>query len=288
MRRPASHDVPKHVTAAVEHILAGDLRSAREALSLIDKPALVRERTELKKSVREWLRQASGMGRQSPSLPRKDPRPSVKRAQYAADSYTCRYAHCQKPVVDSEVLALLATQFPRILGSETEFWPRDDEHIVFWTCTASYEHRVSRPYGGGNDVDNVITACSACQYAKREYPLIDSLWEVTEPSTTGWDGLVGHVPRLRTVLGIATPGQLPGHAVDGAPKAQSLIRVKGDTCSYRVERVEGDRVELRMMWRYMGRWKLEKSGKPPRWRVLSDISWEEVSEHAPEPGSQIR
>jgi len=66
-----------------------------------------------------------------------------------------------------------------------------------------------------------------------------------------------------------------------------LIRVKGDTCYYRAEGFVGNEIELRMMWRYMGKWKLEKGDKPPRRRAVQEIHWEEIVELAPEPGSQV-
>jgi hypothetical protein len=87
-------------------------------------------------------------------------------------------------------------------------------------------------------------------------------------------------------LGVAVSVRLASQVVEGPPKLRSLIRIKGESCPYRVERLDGDRIELRMMWKYLGAWRLEKADKPPRWRTAADISWQEVLETAPEPGSK--
>jgi hypothetical protein len=86
---------------------------------------------------------------------------------YRRDAFTCRYSRCRKRTVYLGVLCELATLFPDLLGTNGNWRPLD-QHIVYWTCTTTLEHRVSFPHGGIEADENYLTACAQCQYAKHE------------------------------------------------------------------------------------------------------------------------
>jgi hypothetical protein len=72
---------------------------------------------------------------------------------YRRDAFTCRYSRCRKRTLYLPVLHEVANLFPDLLGTHGNWRPLE-QHIVYWTCTSTLEHRVAFPHGGTESQEN--------------------------------------------------------------------------------------------------------------------------------------
>jgi 5-methylcytosine-specific restriction endonuclease McrA len=180
-------------------LITGDRASALPALRAIDFGALVKLRTCSRS--RAWARPPgeTPYRASSPRAKRLDTSSAVKRATFARDKYTCRYAHCQRRTVDLEVLKLLSTAFPGVLPYHSNWKPVED-HILYWTYSTSLEHIISFPAGGTSHPDNLVTACYLCNDTKNRLPLERLGWVIGPPAESTWSGLIEYRTKLSKVV----------------------------------------------------------------------------------------
>jgi HNH endonuclease len=76
-----------------------------------------------------------------------------------------------------------------------------DEHGVIHAFKLVADHVVPHKLGGKTDIDNLVTACPACNYGKECYTL-DQLGledpRDRDPKLGDWDGLTAFIPGLKT------------------------------------------------------------------------------------------
>jgi 5-methylcytosine-specific restriction endonuclease McrA len=120
-----------------------------------------------------------------------------ERVVFERDGYTCRY--CGLPVVAKEVLIA----FEHVVGVAA-FSTRGtnaEQHGVIHAFKLVADHVVPHKLGGKTDIDNLVTACPACNYGKECYTL-DQLGledpRDRDPKLGDWDGLTAFIPGLKT------------------------------------------------------------------------------------------
>ena len=190
-----------HLCAAVARLSAGDLDAGRDRLGAIDQLDLTRLRAEARREVAEAVR-ASGW--KSPAGHPRGPTAGVRRRYtiYNSDGWTCRWEHCRRRTASCQVMQLVSLFAPDVFRYHDR-WKTGRCHEMHRTHTAQYEHKVPASTGAA-DVDgdaNVCTACSICQYAKRQVPMEVLGWRPSETVTDGtWDGLTRSLPGLISSL----------------------------------------------------------------------------------------
>jgi hypothetical protein len=134
----------------------------------------------------------------SPAIGPRNPGAALARVVFARDRYSCRY--CGLPVVTAAVLfklrdAVGADVFP--VGRANR--ERHGLALLYW---AQLDHVTPFKQGGPTSVDNVVTACWACNYGKDRFAVaqigIDDPRNRT-PSTSDWDGLTSLLTPLRSI-----------------------------------------------------------------------------------------
>jgi hypothetical protein len=243
-------------------VLAERIDGARSQIELLDKLGIrqgLAERREWECArVIEWVN-AHPEASQTRAEDRTQRLPSseFRNVQiYRRDAFTCKYARCRKRTVHGVLLREIASVFPDLLGTHPN-WYALDQHIVYWTCTATLEHRIALAFGGADIDDNCLTGCSQCQYAKYQYPLADTVWIVDDPDASmptpeqeaeRWDGLSWSLAPLRLSFGRPLGNILNGRPLSSAPKPGSVVRRRSRGPLYYVEALDGDSALVHSMW----------------------------------------
>jgi hypothetical protein len=182
---------------AARLVVSGDRAAARATLKRIDTASLDEERDAAHRQVQERLTTGQWVAPETSSPRRPTPSQAEVLAVLRRDHYTCRYLHCWRRTIDGAVLRLLSTVLPDVLPYDPK-WKLGSIHPIYCTHTAS----VAWSIDGINEVDeNLITACSCCQFAKNCYDLALLGWEIAPISDAkSWDGLVDMEGELREVI----------------------------------------------------------------------------------------
>jgi hypothetical protein len=195
-------DVVDLVQDAASLVISNDLVAARATLKQIDTAGLEEERSAAHRRVRERLAEGKWVAPKTRSQQGRNPGAAVRLTVFKRDRYTCRYVHCGRRTIDDGVVRLLSTVLPEDLPYHPN-WKLGFVHPIYWTHTASLEHVVAWSTDGSNDVEeNLVTACSCCQYAKNYYDLEVLGWEITPltDSPSRWSGLKDMEAELREAV----------------------------------------------------------------------------------------
>jgi 5-methylcytosine-specific restriction endonuclease McrA len=119
-----------------------------------------------------------------------------ERAVFEGDHYTCRY--CGLPDVAKEVLS----GFEKVVGVEAfrTTGTNAQQHGVIHAFKLVADHVIPHKLGGKTNLDNLVTACPACNYGKDCYTLEQLGLEDPRnrpPEKGDWDGLTAFVPGLK-------------------------------------------------------------------------------------------
>jgi 5-methylcytosine-specific restriction endonuclease McrA len=187
---PFADAVVDLLSDAAGRVIAGDAAGARLLIAEIDADALESERRASHERVRGL--KAAGI-----AVPRekRPPRPTGRRCLrvFEQDRYVCRY--CRRRCVDLNVLHLLSRAVPDVFGDHPH-WKQPPTHPVYWIHAANLEHVVPWWSDTTGGEDNWVTACSLCQYAKKNLDLDALGWRVGRSAASSWDGLRGLLPAL--------------------------------------------------------------------------------------------
>jgi hypothetical protein len=198
--------LPEHEQAAdllagaADAILAGDLGSARERLRQADMPMLFDYARRLmgREDHEVHRRRALDM------LPIKTekvlarmPGATETMALHARDGWRCRFCGCR--VVSSRARSTIRACLPDALS-----WGESDGyHGAFFAMTASVDHVVPHSAGGGNEPENLVTACWSCQFGRGAYTIQElGLLDPRDrpPIVDGWDGLTRVIGKTTAAL----------------------------------------------------------------------------------------
>jgi 5-methylcytosine-specific restriction endonuclease McrA len=194
VKTASSEGAVEGVRHAVLSVIDGDVRGGRRALEeRVDRTGLAALASEVQVPVRR--------APLTLAVSRSSRRVTVgsweKFEVFAEDGYRCRY--CGTRTVHPDVLTVLGSVFPDLVGVHPHWTPKD-LHILQWTISTSLDHMVPVAAGGGSGRANLAVACSSCQYRKGRRLIEDLGWALRDRVVDGWDGLVGDLPSLRSAV----------------------------------------------------------------------------------------
>lgn len=182
------HDAAPVLAVVAALLSRGDLDAVRIALRTIDIAACDRYWDDCGRAGVARHRPDAHTGR------RKARRRSVSRRLKLElgrrDGWRCRYCHLRvvHPGFFPALAQKLRDQFPDAPAPiEGTAWP------VYRLFDASPDHVVPVSAGGSHTMDNLVTACGACNYQAKGDCTLDELGLPVPdaPPADGWDGLLG-------------------------------------------------------------------------------------------------
>jgi 5-methylcytosine-specific restriction endonuclease McrA len=195
------------VTAVVEAFVSfergaeaaarGDVEAARAELSRIDSPAIREWYIDHVLVSGEYRAALLGRARTRP-IPATDrdarrmPTAAMTAEVFGRDGFRCRY--CQRPVVTRKVLRRLQS----LVGAEwLPLGPTDEQaHGAVLVHSAVVDHVFPHQLGGRTSLENLVTACYPCNFAKAQFTLEEMGMEGPRPPLVDrWDGLEGVASR---------------------------------------------------------------------------------------------
>ncbi len=187
---PEIFEAARLLDAAVGSHLAGEKETASHLLSQANMPG-IRSWTESvwgAKSVYVQVRPVvSTQIVVTARVPERMPTDAEKMQLHARDGYHCRFCHI--PVIRAKVRARFVSSYP-----DSVSWGRSNvtQHAAFQCMWAQYDHVVPHASGGDNSMDNLVVACSACNFGRMNYSL--AAVGLLDPRETprceaAWDGL---------------------------------------------------------------------------------------------------
>jgi hypothetical protein len=109
---------------------------------------------------------------------------------FARDGWRCRY--CGLRVIDRASLWRLSRALPLAFPWGNR---NGNSHPATVVLAATPDHVVPRHRGGSHDLDNLVTACGACQHQAKGTRTLEELGmpdpRDRPPVVDGWDGCVG-------------------------------------------------------------------------------------------------
>jgi 5-methylcytosine-specific restriction endonuclease McrA len=123
-----------------------------------------------------------------------------ERAVFERDCYTCRY--CGLPVVAKPVLLA----FEKVVGTDAfrNVGKNAEQHGIVHAFKVVADHVSPFKRGGKTDLDNLVTACPACNYGKDHYTVEQlGIFDPRDrpPQPNEWDGLTSFMPGLKAHSG---------------------------------------------------------------------------------------
>ncbi|MGO1074585.1 HNH endonuclease [Inquilinus sp. CA228] len=209
------------LSQAVDGLLAGDEDLARDRIRRADVPVIHAWASRIMGSVDDEIhryRPAAGLAAPVTRVVQRMPGISAQAAIYARDGYRCRFCGCR--VVLPTVRPAMTARLPdSIRWGSTNV----ERHAAFFALTATIDHLVPHAKGGGNDPENLLTTCQACNFGRSDW-LIEEVGLIDPrgrpPIIDDWDGLMRlTVPKRRSARpGSAIPTDQAEHvAVASTP-----------------------------------------------------------------------
>lgn len=181
-------DAARYLDAGVSAHLAGRTKIADQLFRFANDP-----------KVWEWTDSIWGSNSQyvtvnkqtalhsKPKAINRMPNVAMKRALHERDGYHCRF--CEIPVIHPDIRKHLHLLYPDAIP-----WGNKNatQHAGFQCMWLQYDHVVPHSAGGENKLENLIIACSACNYGKMNYTLEElGLLDPRNfnPVQSSWDGL---------------------------------------------------------------------------------------------------
>jgi 5-methylcytosine-specific restriction endonuclease McrA len=189
-REPISQifDCARYLDAAVSAHIAGRTKLAEELFSVANDQAVWDWTNSVWGKNSQYV-QLSGAAVRSAAAKATErmPTPEKKAAVLARDRYRCRY--CGIPVIRAEVRKAAHRRYPLAVP-----WGRTNntQHAGFQAMWAQYDHVVPHSHGGGNEIDNLVLACAACNFGKMHYTLEElglADPRLSTPEYSSWNGL---------------------------------------------------------------------------------------------------
>ena len=119
--------------------------------------------------------------------PRRDATKKQKAELIDRDGHQCRF--CGIPVIRAEIRTAMRKQYPNELNWGSS---NSEQHAAFQCMWLQYDHILPHSRGGCTNLDNLVIACSGCNYGRGNYTLEEV--GLIDPRTrpvirTDWDGL---------------------------------------------------------------------------------------------------
>ena len=180
------------LSKTADALVATDYQTAREFLAQADMPVVYDYARKIMGANAPFIHRRRTVHIASPKgvkAEQRKPTALIKRTIYARDGWRCRFCGCR--VVPNDARDKMRALLPGAirLGPLAR-----DYHAAFLALNAVPDHLTPRAAGGGNDLDNLVTACWPCNngrgaYSLEEMGLIDPRSRPLIADRDEWDGL---------------------------------------------------------------------------------------------------
>lgn len=159
---PESEIAADLLSEAADALLAGDEELARTKLSQADMRVLYDYSNNLMNRVDKSLFPKRGARPAITKAPARMPSSQDIKFAYARDGWRCRFCNCR--VVQSEARDRLRALLPGAI----KWGKHEGYHGAFYALMATPDHVVPHAVGGTNDIENIVTTCWPCNFAKED------------------------------------------------------------------------------------------------------------------------
>ena len=122
---------------------------------------------------------------------------------FARDHFICRY--CGGQTIITPVMELLGGLYPNSFPFQSSGWKAGVTHPAVVSRSPAVDHVLPVVYGGTDDDENLVTACTPCNSIKADFTLEVLGWEVQQVTDSDWDGLTRYYRQLWEVAGRPKP-----------------------------------------------------------------------------------
>ena len=176
--RPQTDDYPDHIEPAVAAAAEGRIEEGARLLQPIASPPL--------------------------ELPKRKPLSrELMVLVFRRDSFCCKY--CRGKTILTPVMELLGGLYPELFPFQSAGWKAGITHPAIISRSPAVDHVLPAAWGGSNDLENLVTACTPCNSIKSDMSLEQIGWEVVEVAHPGWDGLSRYYESLWKAAGRSKP-----------------------------------------------------------------------------------
>lgn len=177
------------LSAAADAILSNDLAMAKTLVLKADMPAICEYTLRIIGSIDPEIHFQSLNPPQTTiaKVARRMPPRRVEQSIYLRDGWRCRY--CASRVISRKARSRLNFFLP-----VEARWGRSNRarHCGLFLLSASLDHVLPHSRGGSNQEENLVTACTACQFGRNQWTLEEVGFEDPRhfpPIRDSWDGL---------------------------------------------------------------------------------------------------
>ena len=147
-------------------------------------------------------------------IERRMPSNKLRATLYQRDGWRCRF--CSVRVVDPRALKELTQAFP----AEARWGTGNANcHTGLLVLRASPDHVVPHCHGGDNSMENMVTACFVCQFARGELLLAEARVKDPESGHRSWTSGMG-------LCAFADPGDSNSASDSGPARGPFPIRLR--------------------------------------------------------------
>lgn len=178
------------LAGAADALLAGKLDVARDLVGKANDPVLMAYASRIMgkedPSVHRYRRIAATRPSLIVKASQRMPSAADRQTMYVRDGWRCRFCGCR--IVLDTARRAMRQKLPGVIP-----WSKAEGfHAAFYALSGSVDHVIPHAHGGGNELDNIVTACWPCQFGRgdrlvEEVGLIDP--RSRAPVIGLWDGL---------------------------------------------------------------------------------------------------
>lgn len=190
---PEFHLAADFLSQAANAAIAGNHLEAKILLAKANFPEICEFTQKIIGSINPEIHWQSSMPKDAiPKSARahlRMPSQTVEQAIFGRDGWRCRFCGCR--VISRKARLALARLYP-----EEACWgkvPDEQKHCALGSLVASLDHILPHARGGTNDEENLVTACTSCQFGRNQWTLSEVGFtdpRSREPVLDDWDGLL--------------------------------------------------------------------------------------------------
>lgn len=175
---------------AANCLLSNECEQAREKVRLADIPAIFSYANRIMGAEDLHIhrrRQVAVRPKVVDKTGSRMPSAALVKEMYARDGWRCRFCGCR--IIMREARDKMRAALP---GAVPWGESRGIYHAAFYALTAVADHVVPHAYGGGNGLENLVTACWPCNFGRGSWSLGEvGLFDprLRPPVVDDWDGL---------------------------------------------------------------------------------------------------
>lgn len=187
------HIAADFLSAAADAVVAGNHSDARSFLIKADFPEIRQFTQKICGPIDPEIHWQASMPKDAiPKSKRADlrmPGQAMELSIFSRDGWRCRFCGCR--VISRKARSVFARLYP-----EEARWGKTfhaQTHSALGSLAASLDHILPHARGGTNDEENLVTACTPCQFGRNQWTLAEVGFadpRTRKPVIDEWDGLL--------------------------------------------------------------------------------------------------